>query len=255
MVADFTKLPSDVSRPYSCLPFLIHILAHLCRHPMDLPRRKRRRKRGKQWGLAARLKYGLAREKGALRSSFSRWDQLHECGIGMGFPESQFQRPRIIITAFSSLHRHGLYVCDHLGRVNLHNLWPLCRATQLESDSSLLKMALINARSLVNKTYILNEYFTAKPLDFLCLTETWIKPCKSCSLDELLPQGCSFLNTPRLSGHGGSLVTVFKNAFTCRSLSTAQYNSFEVQLFQILLANPVTIALVYRPPLTRHGIS
>lgn len=74
------------------------------------------------------------------------------------------------------------------------------------------------------------------------------KPCESCSLDELLPQGCSFLITPHLSGHGGGLVTVFKNAFTCRSLSTAQYNSFEVQLFQILLANPVTIALVYHPP-------
>ncbi len=43
-------------------------------------------------------------------------------------------------------------------------------------------------------------------------------------------------------------MTVFKNTFPCRSLSTTQYSSFEVQLFQILLANPVTIALVYRPP-------
>ncbi len=109
------------------------------------------------------------------------------------------------------------------------------------------KMALINTSSLVNKTFILND-FTAQTLDCLCVTETWIKPGESCPLVEPLPQGCSFLNTPCLCGRDGGLVTVFKNTFPCGSLSTAQYSSFEVQLFQILLANPVTIALVYRPP-------
>lgn len=72
-------------------------------------------------------------------------------------------------------------------------------------------------------------------LDFICVTETWIKPGELCSLAELVPQGCNFLNTPRSSGHGGGLVTVFKNTFPCQYLSTVLYRSFEVPLSQILL--------------------
>ncbi|KAK7895276.1 hypothetical protein WMY93_020601 [Mugilogobius chulae] len=36
------------------------------------------------------------------------------------------------------------------------------------------KTALINARSLVNKTYILKDFIVSRDLDFLCVTETWI---------------------------------------------------------------------------------
>ncbi len=105
---------------------------------------------------------------GTQHSSLSWGNQLHGFGVGMYFPESQFQRPSVI-TASSSLYRRELYHRDHCGGVNLRNIRPLCRATQPESDSSLLKMALINARSLVNKTLILNDFF-AQALDFLCVT-------------------------------------------------------------------------------------
>ncbi|XP_078265970.1 uncharacterized protein LOC144599123 isoform X2 [Rhinoraja longicauda] len=38
------------------------------------------------------------------------------------------------------------------------------------------KVALINARSLQNKTFILNDFFITRGLDFLLLTESWLNP-------------------------------------------------------------------------------
>lgn len=195
--------------------------ARLCRHPMDLPRESIIGGMTKRGGLAAWLKSGSACENSIQHLSFLWGDQLHGCGVGMDFLESQFQWPHIIITASSSRQHRGLYHHDHCGRVNLCNLWPLCRATQPECDSSLLKMVLICAHSLVNKTFILNNFFYCTSfwiLDFLCATETWINPGKLCSLA---------LNTLTLSSRGGGIVTVFKNAFPCRSLSTALYSGFK----------------------------
>lgn len=40
------------------------------------------------------------------------------------------------------------------------------------------RLGLVNARSLANKTFILNDFFTSPHLDFLLVTETW-----ACSLN------------------------------------------------------------------------
>ncbi|KAJ8401996.1 hypothetical protein AAFF_G00372310 [Aldrovandia affinis] len=37
-----------------------------------------------------------------------------------------------------------------------------------------LRMALLNTRSLANKTFLLNDFFTSRDLDFMFLTETWL---------------------------------------------------------------------------------
>ncbi len=58
------------------------------------------------------------------------------------------------------------------------------------------------------------------------MTET----CKNgdiSSLGELSPSDCSFYSTPRPSGHGGGLATVFRNSFKCRLLPVGASFSFE----------------------------
>lgn len=42
--------------------------------------------------------------------------------------------------------------------VDLSNLRPLDRAAPLDSDDHILHLALINARSLANKTFLLNDF-------------------------------------------------------------------------------------------------
>lgn len=43
------------------------------------------------------------------------------------------------------------------------------------SDSLPLRMALLNMRSVVNKTFILHDFFISQELDFMFMTETWTK--------------------------------------------------------------------------------
>ena len=72
-------------------------------------------------------------------------------------------------------------------------------------------MALINARSIANKSFILKDFFTSQGLDVLFITETWVQAGDSSSLTALCPGDCSFFSSPRTSGKktGGGLVTVF----------------------------------------------
>ncbi len=81
------------------------------------------------------------------------------------------------------LHRRG---------VNSANLRPLCQVSQLAYESICVKMALVNSRSVVNKTFLLNDFFTSQCLDFLFLTETWIKVGDLSPFTELVPPDCDF---------------------------------------------------------------
>ena len=83
----------------------------------------------------------------------------------------------------------------------LENLRPVNRSSQ-RTDWRLVRMALINTRSIVNKTFILNDFFTSYSLDFLLLTETWLKPGENLPA-EFLPPSCSFFSSLRVSGQGG----------------------------------------------------
>ncbi|KAB5530630.1 hypothetical protein PHYPO_G00131520 [Pangasianodon hypophthalmus] len=112
----------------------------------------------------------------------------------------------------------------------------------------MMQMALLNVRTVGNKTFMLNDFISNHPLDFLFLSETWLKVGDLTPMTELLPQGYSYYNSPRLTGRGGGLMSIFKDEIRCRMISPELYNSFELQMFQIMLTNPVLVALVYRPP-------
>ena len=96
-----------------------------------------------------------------------------------------------------------------------------------QSNRCSVHMALINTKSLTNKTFILNDFFTTHDLDFLLLTETWLKPGEYSTFSELLPPGCSFFSTLRAAGRGGGLAAIFKERFRCRVIITNNYSSFE----------------------------
>ncbi len=57
-----------------------------------------------------------------------------------------------------------------------------------------------------------------------------------------------FLSSPRTTGRGGGLASVFKKKFDCRNIKNDTFSSFEEQLMQIDSRNPVLCVLVYRPP-------
>lgn len=96
-----------------------------------------------------------------------------------------------------------------------------------------------------NKTFI--------NLDFLFLTETWLEPMDTCLLSQLLQVNYNVLNTPRSSGHGGGVATLFKDSFKCILIPLEKFTSFILQLFKVDLSFTVYCALIYCPPKYEKG--
>ncbi len=59
---------------------------------------------------------------------------------------------------------------------NLHNI-----------EKQIIKLGLLNIRSLPTKALFVNDMITDHKLDVLCLTETWLKPDEYIILNESAP--------------------------------------------------------------------
>ena len=119
-------------------------------------------------------------------------------------------------------------------------------APPIESVS--FKMALINVRSVCNKPFVIRDFFKSHQLDFMFLTETWLKDKDNVTVNKLCPAACRVINSPRLSSRGGGLAAVFNKQFTCRSVDSDLVSTFESLLLRIGTAKPLLILLCYRPP-------
>lgn len=134
--------------------------------------------------------------------------------------------------------------------VNSSNLRPLRKASAPDSILHSPKMALINALSLVNKTFILHDFITSNNLDFMFITETWMKVGDLSPYSELVPNDYCFYNSPRPVGRGGGLAVIAKESFgaCCQMLPSINPTSFEVQLLILDWTQPIVLVLIYRPP-------
>jgi len=244
---------NSVAGPQSCSPNSTWDIPE-CLHswPTVAPRRKRRRRRGKRGGIAVKLKMTLL--SGGASSFVSMTTRTLGVGrcAGWRLIDPPVRWLRTIFPDSTSTIPCYPPIRVRRGGATLENLRFFDRVlSPAISDSvSPSRMALINARSLVNKTFILNDFFTTHALDFMCITETWMKVGDLSPFAELIPEGCTFFNSPRSSGRGGGLAVILKNSFGsyCHSVPSTFYSSFEVQLLRLEFDDPVLLALVYRPP-------
>ncbi len=99
-------------------------------------------------------------------------------------------RPIYLDSPSTTFHYSPLRVRH--GGDNIQNLRSLNRASTPVISPPPTRMALINAWSLVNKTFLLNYFFTTHALDFMFITETWIKVGDLSPFSDLVPAGCKF---------------------------------------------------------------
>ena len=71
-----------------------------------------------------------------------------------------------------------------------------------------LQLALLNARSLNNKSLIIKDYVVENNIDIMAFTETWLKPDtndNTTTIRNLCPQGYAFYHLPRQNRTGGGV--------------------------------------------------
>lgn len=75
-------------------------------------------------------------------------------------------------------------------------------------------------------------------MDFLFLTETWLKPGEYSQLLEASPPDYVFYSSPRLSGHGGGLAVINRDCHKC-TLITTNYELLALKFSCSKLVDPV----------------
>lgn len=197
---------SFFDKPYESFRMVIPDCIH--RWSLNIPRSKRRRKQGNRGGYIVKLKAHL------LAGFLS--DPSYESFYG----GSATWRPLNLIyrllrpvlplhpspVSRASLHQIGL--SSRRWRVTNGNLRSLKRASSYPVIISSPKMALLNALSLVNKTFLLNDFYSSHNLYFMFITESWIKVGDLTPFADLIPTDCTFSNSPRPSRGGGGIVTI-----------------------------------------------
>ena len=131
----------------------------------------------------------------------------------------------------------------NLVHVDLHN-----GATTPETNIS---VAVINARSVRNKTTTITECITDHNIDILAITETWLKKNSDKPIiAAMTPSGYSFVNAPRASGRGGGVGVIHRDELSCKQLPPSNNVTFEMirTRFSGTTSKTFNIFTIYRPP-------
>ena len=139
--------------------------------------------------------------------------------------------------------------------VNWNNLLKI-RHNSLQSQSILahhedLSGALINCRSVINKTQEIQLELIRNKLDLCILTETWIKEGDTVTPTRLCPKGYKSLSISRHDKIGGGIAIVYKSELNISSSRDEPYKTMESSSFIISTCKKqLNLTAIYRPPNT-----
>ena len=131
----------------------------------------------------------------------------------------------------------------NLVHVDLHNA--------VTTSKNNISVAVINARSVRNKTTTITECITDHNIDILAITETWLKKNSDKPIiAAMTPSGYSFVNAPRASGRGGGVGVIHRDELSCKQLPRSNNVTFEMICTQFsgTTSKTFNIFTIYRPP-------
>ena len=117
--------------------------------------------------------------------------------------------------------------------------------------SILLSLCVVNAQSLRNKVCDFHDLLLERNLDFLLVSESWLKPSDPdyvLRVGELCPTGYTYIDTPRpTKKSGGGVAVIYRATYDVKILKPIRkVSSFESMCIQV--NSEVVILVVYRVP-------
>ena len=114
---------------------------------------------------------------------------------------------------------------------------------------------LFNSRSIVNKALELKAFAVDNNVDFMAITETWLKSDvnNNNTIGEFCPTGDKFLHQPRETGRGGGVGLLVKDVFIAQRNFTINGIFTTFEHINVSVKSPgcsLNIIVIYRPPST-----
>ena len=138
--------------------------------------------------------------------------------------------------------------------VNRHNLTEV--AANKDHKLKDLNCALLNVRSMRNKTDDIIELLNEQDCDIMAITETWLSTGEGDNFtrNALTSHGYTLLDIPRSKGKGGGVAILYKSALKVIKQPCPSVTSFElVETLVHTASELLRLAVVYRPPGGKHG--
>ncbi len=108
---------------------------------------------------------------------------------------------------------------------------------KINEQKLILKLGLLDFRSLIPKAVIVNEMITDNSFEELCLTETWLKPNYYIGLNESTPPSYRYKHEPRQAGRGGGVATIYSDILNVTQKTVHRFNSFEILMLNVTLSD------------------
>ena len=148
--------------------------------------------------------------------------------------------------------RH-LNICDSktprsIDYRNILTVQPIDTKIKLMCESQ-KHCALINCRSVVNKSMELQVELVKNRIDICSLTEAWIRDDDTAAETQICPPDYKAISVPRSNRQGGGIAIVYRYFITIQRSNTYDYTTMECSDFAVSLPGlSLNMAVIYRPP-------
>ena len=143
--------------------------------------------------------------------------------------------------------------------VNRNNLIYVDRIDSRSADrtSKGADFCLLNARSICNKSRIIQNFIADYDFDILAITETWLRGNEydDYFIHDICPTDYVFHHTPRIDSSGGGVGVILKKHFKVDKEIREKYRTFEsIELQLKYTGRLVRLVIVYHPPCGNHTL-
>ncbi|KAJ0036392.1 hypothetical protein NQD34_005069 [Periophthalmus magnuspinnatus] len=159
---------------------------------------------------------------------------------------SSFTYPRALLTTRRLINRRTVKLSNQR-----HLVYIPCKTITSSPTETNLKLAVLNVRSLCNKSFLINDFIYSFSLDFMFITKAWLdKNTGNAILVESTPPNFKFESETQVNKKGGGVCAFFRDNLVTHRLSFGVFSSFEYVSFKMELKQSPSILylVICKPP-------